>query len=49
MTTADAIGWTAAGIFPMSYLSKKPLHLVSILTEENRSAVCSDTPGETRI
>lgn len=30
MTTADAIGWAAAGIFPLSYLAKKPLHLVSI-------------------
>jgi hypothetical protein len=30
MTTADVIGWTAAGIFPLSYLMKKPLHLVSI-------------------
>jgi hypothetical protein len=30
MTTADLIGWTAAGIFPLSYLSKKPLHLVTI-------------------
>jgi len=30
MTTSDAIGWAAAGIFPLSYLSKKPLHLVSI-------------------
>ena len=30
MTTAEAIGWIAAGIFPFSYLFKKPLTLVSI-------------------
>jgi hypothetical protein len=30
MTTAEAIGWMAAAIFPLSYLFKKPLTLVSI-------------------
>lgn len=30
MTGADAIGWLAAAIFPLSYVSKKPFTLVTI-------------------